>query len=188
MRVGQRGGLQVPLALLALLIAAGSGCGGGSAVSGGSGSPAAASASPSAAASDDSYALSSALDSFTFLTSTYEPEGDVAAQGALAPRVFVADLDRVDVDRRELTFDVVKLYQGEDAYRKAGGRVDNAIVYRNDIRHRQTLRLSPGVLPVSPRAGGVLTLEELAKLVHHQPCWMAVDGGRIVMCVPVGHP
>ena len=182
----RRGELQVALLVLALLIVAASGCGGGATASVGAGSPAAASASPSAAAAGEADALTSALDSFTFMTSTYEPKGDVVAQGT--PCVFVATVDKVDVDRRELTFDVVKLYQGADAYREAGGVVDNAIVYRNDVRHRQTLRLASGVLPVCPSAGGVWTLQLFAKVVPREACWMAVERGRILMCVPVGHP
>jgi len=179
----RKGELQFALVLLALLVAAASGCGGGATGSSASGSPATASVSPRATVTSEADALTSALYNFTFMTSTYEPKGDVVAEGT--PRVFAAAVDKVDVDRREITFDVVKL---EDADREAGGIVDNAIVYRNDVRHRQTLRLASGVLPIYPRAGGVWTLERFAKTVPRAACWMAVERGRIRMLVPFGNP
>jgi hypothetical protein len=179
----RRGELKCAFALLALLIAAASGCGGDATTSAGSGSPTAASVSASVASAGEAEALGSALYDFTFMTSTYEPEGDVVAEGT--PRVFVAAVDKVDVDRREITFDVVKL---EDASREVGGVVDNRIVYRNDVRHDQTLRLASGVLPIYPRAGGVWTLERFARRLPVAACWMAVEGGRILMCVPFSMP
>ena len=181
-RAVPKGALQLAL-LLALLIAAASGCGCDATTSAGSGPPAAASASPSVILAGEAEALSSALYNFTFTTSTYEPKGDVVAEGT--PRVFVAAVDKVNVDRREITFDVVKL---EDASREVGGVVDNGIVYRNDVRHRQTLRLASGVLPIYPRAGGVWTLDRFAKRLPLAACWMAVERGRILMCVPFSLP
>jgi hypothetical protein len=174
---------------LAVLLAAVAGCGGSALSAQESASP---SASPSAAAAaDDRDGLMDALDSFTFMTSTYEPKGDVVPESG-APRVFVAWVKKVDVDRRSFTFDVMKLYQGDDAYRSAGRPVDNAIFMRNDVHHLQTLRLASDVRVIYPYGpdNGILTLERFAspQMKHGRVCWLAVDGRRILMCVVVGHP
>jgi hypothetical protein len=135
----------------------------------------------------DSYELRYALDEFTFMTTRFEPRGDVVAESGL-PRVFAAVIVRVNPAGRQVTFDAAKLSQGDDVAGECGPEVDNGMLVRNDFRHRQTLRLAADVDPISPRYGGVVALEDYSPAQDGSLCWLAVDRSRITMMVIVARP